>query len=129
METSLLEKQMLGKPVDASELLRVQDALKAIVPDERPMLHRVEIQLVGTFCPKCKERYEQPTLPPPIEPVVKDVTPATPDVVTATDEARILHPDKIDVPVKRVRHNEPEPPMFSACTIGKGMQTSDRWSR
>jgi hypothetical protein len=125
----VLEDQMVGKPIEPADHLKLIEALQRLLPQEPAREHTVEIQLVGPYCPKCKERYERPTLLPPAEPVIRDVTPATPDVVTASDEAHILQPDKIVVPVQRVRHNEPAP-MFSACTVIKSDDTtSTRWTK
>jgi hypothetical protein len=133
----VLEDQMVNKPIDPADHLRLIEALQRLLPQEPAREHTVEIQLVerpvGIFnCSACghQNRVEPLELPPPIERVTRDVTPiAAVTDASITDE--IKHPDMITPPpVKRVRHNEqPEEPPFSMCTIGMGIQTSDRWTR
>jgi hypothetical protein len=138
---AVIERQMLNRDVDPADHLRLIEALQRLLPQEPAREHEVTIQLVeravGIFnCQHCgKQNNVAPLeLPPPIERVTRDVTPATPAPFVADDTVKVVTPDMVTPPSrvppapKPLAYQPPEP-TFSACTVVKGVSTSDRWTK
>jgi hypothetical protein len=138
---AVIEAQMLNRDVDPQNHLKLIEALQKLLPAEPVREHEVTIQLVeravGIFnCQHCgKQNNVAPLeLPPPIERVTRDVTPATPAPFVTDDTVKVVTPDMVTPPSrvppapKPLAYQPPEP-TFSACTVVKGVSTSDRWTK